>query len=528
MRMWRAAAVLGACAVLVGLLVPRGLAAPAANALRVALAGFEEDNFDPKFTGGTTLMRISVPIYDYVTWLNPNFGVVPGLARSWDVSPDGRVYTFHLRPGLRYHNGDPVTAQDVVFSYNRLMEKDSKNTVAGTLRGIIESIEAPNPATAVFHLRRPEADFLLDASPYEGGSPILPAPYFAKVGADGFSRNPVGGGPWKLVAHDPGSRIEYEAVPNSWRPKPAFQRLVLVNVPEESTRIAMLQRGEADIAEIGLVHAAELKTQQIRVTSVPRAMQFGVFYYGYWTDPKGPMADLRVRKALAYGVNYGAIIRGVLLNQGERSLPWGVFPGSTYADPSRPSQKPYPYDAAKARALLQEAGYARGFDLKLYSLPFSGSPFLPQVAELIADNWRQIGVRPQILPVDFGVFRMMYRGRDPRLMGTATVFRYPAVLDAGFNCQDQGVIRTNGSQPINNSPKIDQLCEDAMKEWIPNQRAEAMKKVFDAVDQEFFFGFTIAYANAVYASNPRTVGDWTPINSYLDLGPVYERIPAAK
>ena len=147
--------------------------------LRVALAGFEEDNFDPKFTGGTTIMRISVPIYDYLTWLSPAFEVVPGLAERWEVSADGRTYTFHLRQGVRFHNGDPVTAQDVQFSLTRQMDKDSKNTSAGTFRGMLQSIDVPGPSTIVMRLKAPDPDLLLNLSPYVGGSPVLPSAYMA-------------------------------------------------------------------------------------------------------------------------------------------------------------------------------------------------------------------------------------------------------------------------------------------------------------------------------------------------------------
>src|SRR5260221_7750719 len=140
---------------------------------------------------------------------------------------------------------------------------------------------------------------------------------------DRFSTAPVGSGPFKVVNHDPGARIEYQAVPDHWRAKPGFDRLVLLAVPEESTRIAMLERGEVEMAEVSVAREGELRTKGMRVTSVPRVLQFGIFYYGSWVDSNGPLADIRVRKALAYAVNHDAIIKGVLLGRGERSLPWG-------------------------------------------------------------------------------------------------------------------------------------------------------------------------------------------------------------
>src|SRR6185436_1251338 len=157
----------------------------------------------------------------------------------------------------------------------RQMDKDSKNSIAGALRGILESVEAPSPSTVVMRLKSADPDLLLNLSPYVGGTPIVPASYMNRIGVDAFARAPVGSGPWKLVKHEPGARIEYEAVPGHWRAEPRFDRLVLMAIPEESSRVAMLERGEADVAEISVGREADLRARQLTVTTIPRVMQIG-------------------------------------------------------------------------------------------------------------------------------------------------------------------------------------------------------------------------------------------------------------
>jgi ABC-type transport system substrate-binding protein len=248
-----------------------------------------------------------------------------------------------------------------------------------------------------------------------------------------------------------------------------------------------------------------------------------MFFYLSWLAKDQPIADPRVRRALALAVDHDAIIKGVLLGQGERSLPFGVFPGASFADPGRPSQKPIGYDPGRARDLLRDAGHAQGFELKLYSLSISGAPYLPATTEVVAANWGAIGVRTRIIPIEFGALRPMFTARDKALVGAATSFRYPAILTASFSCDARGVLRSRGPQPLLESPKVDSLCDEALGAATPEQAAEKMKLVFDEVDREVPM-FTIAYANALYAVDPRHVGPWTAIESFLDLGPVYETV----
>src|SRR4029434_7559525 len=167
----------------------------------------------------------------------------PSLAESWSVSKDGLVYEFLVRKGARFHNSDPVTAEDVKFSFERY-----RGTASRTLKERVVAVEAPDPSRVRFRLKQPWPDFLTFYASATGAGWIVPKKYVEKVGDEGFKKAPVGAGPYKFVSFTPGVELVVEAFDQYWRKTPAVKRLVLKVVPDEATRLAALKRGEVDIA----------------------------------------------------------------------------------------------------------------------------------------------------------------------------------------------------------------------------------------------------------------------------------------
>src|SRR5207302_1390388 len=164
------------------------------------------------------------------------------LAESWTESPDGLTYEFKLRRDLKFHNGDPVTAEDVKFSFERY-----RGTGAKELQARVRQVEVVNPVMVRFHLKEPWPDFMtFYGSTATAGGIIVPKKYLTQVGDDGFRKAPVGAGPYRLVSHTPGVEAVLEAYPGYWRHAPYVKRLVMKSVPEGTTRVAMLKKGEAD------------------------------------------------------------------------------------------------------------------------------------------------------------------------------------------------------------------------------------------------------------------------------------------
>ncbi|MGH7347033.1 MAG: ABC transporter substrate-binding protein, partial [Candidatus Rokuibacteriota bacterium] len=247
--------------------------------------------FDPgEVVGQLTPFWVLYAMHDALVKPMPGNHMTPSLAESWTVSPDQRAYEFKLREGLKFHNGDAFTAEDVKFSF--LRAKGSK-----VLHDRVKEVVVVSPYRVRFDLHEPFPDFMaFYGTMATGAGWIAPKSYVEKVGPDGFKKNPVGLGPYKFVSHTPGIELVMEANESYWRKVPSVKRLVYKVVPEPTTRVAMLKRGEVDVAYLLEVpQAQELK----RDPNVKLAFSGGiaVFFLDFleqW-DPKSPWADKRVR-----------------------------------------------------------------------------------------------------------------------------------------------------------------------------------------------------------------------------------------
>src|SRR5215813_2315052 len=201
--------------------------------------------YEPAETPGLiTPFLILYALHDALVKPMPGKVMTPSLAESWSVSPDGLVYEFVLRKGPTFHNGDPVTAEDVKFSFERY-----RGISAKTLKDRVAAIETPDPRHVRFRLKQPWPDFMTYyATTATGAAWIVPRKYVEKVGEEGFKKAPIGAGPYKFVSFTPGVDLVLEAFDGYWRKTGHVKRLVFKAVPDAVTRLAMLKRGEVDIA----------------------------------------------------------------------------------------------------------------------------------------------------------------------------------------------------------------------------------------------------------------------------------------
>src|SRR5437764_11367523 len=199
--------------------------------------------FDPAEPRGiVTPFMVLYGLHDAMLKALPGNPLAPALAESWTVSPDGLTYEFVLRRGVKFHNGEPVTAEAVKFSFERYRGSANK-----TLKERIAAVETLDPGRVRFRLRHPWPDFVMFYSTATGAGWIVPKKYLEKVGDEGFKRAPIGAGPYRFASFTPGVELVLEAHETYWRKSPSVKRLVLKSIPDESTRLAMLKRGEADI-----------------------------------------------------------------------------------------------------------------------------------------------------------------------------------------------------------------------------------------------------------------------------------------
>jgi peptide/nickel transport system substrate-binding protein len=370
--------------------------------LHIALAFLGGQRFIPwaEFVSGG-IKQYMMLIHDYLVGCTDDGQLDPtgGIAQKWEQAPDKLSWTFWLRQGVTFHDGTEVTAADVKFSLESLFTPQATAGLLGPVRTAYKSLEVVDPYTVTIHLKQPAIFLPWSFSCAVGGEGmILPAKHFQEVGADGFANKPIGSGPYKVAKNALGAFIQLEAVDNHWRDGvPKYKTVTFMLVPEESTRLAQLQTGEADVIAISRERVPEVKAAGFNVFSKRNDQVVAVYMQQQW-DPV-PVADKRVRQALNLAIDKEALLQFVFAGQG---VPVPMYPIGSYgvAGGADAELKPYPYDPEKAKQLLAEAGYPKGFETKIYSYVTADLPELPRLSEAVADYLAKVGVRAHIVSMD--------------------------------------------------------------------------------------------------------------------------------
>ena len=396
-----------------------GLATPAAAAdkpsgeLRIALAFLGSQRLIPwteVASGG--IKQHQLLIYDHLVGCTDDgqLSTANGVAQAWEEAPDHLSWTFTLRKGIIFHDGTELTAEDVKFSIDSLFEPKAVAGLLGPTRAAFKATEVKDPSTVVIHLKQPAIFLPWNFSCAIGNEGmILPKRYFQQLGADGFAKAAIGSGPYKVAKNAMGSSMQLEAVDRHWAEGvPKYKTITLLLVPEESTRMAQLHTGEADIIAVSRERVPEVKAAGFNVFSKLNDQVVAVYMQQQW-DPV-PIADKRVRQALNLALDKEAILKFVFAGQG---VPAVMYPIGSYgvAGGADASLQPYPYDPQRAKQLLAEAGYANGFETKIYSYVTADLPELPRLSEAVADYLGKIGVKAHITPMDRAALSLKRQGK---------------------------------------------------------------------------------------------------------------------
>ena len=337
----------------------------------------------------------------------------PSLAESWTVSRDGLTYDFVLRKGVKFHNGDPLTSEDAKFSFDRY-----KGAAAKLIKDRVKEVQTPDPHRLRIVLKDPWPDFMaFFGTTASGIGWVVPKKYVEKVGEEGFKKAPVGAGPYKVVSFNPGVDLVLEAFEGYWRKPPSIKRLVLRTITDESTRAAAVKRGEIDIAYLvtGPI-AEELKrTPGLKVASPLPSM--GKFWLDFpeQGNAKSPWHDQRVRLAASLAVDRKAVSDAEWLGFARPS--GGIVPKAMEFALDLP---PHPYDPAKAKSLLAEAGYPNGFD----GGDFTPFPPYSSMGEAIANYLRAVGIRTRVKTMERAAFLTAWR--EKKIPGVIMALVAPA------------------------------------------------------------------------------------------------------
>ncbi len=331
--------------------------------------------------------------------------IVPALATSWDVSDDNLTYTFHLREGVKFHDGTPMNADAVVFSLDRQLSEDHKYHEYGPwkywlnymgMSDIVDSIVAKDDLTVVFNLQKPEAPFIANLAMDFAGI-VSPTAFMADP--EGFSSNPVGTGPFKFVSWTKDSDIVLDRNDDYWEDV-FLDRLILKVIPDATARWLALQKGEVDVIDFP---AADDLPAMAADPDVELIQQAGL-NVGYLAlnNEKKPYDDKRVRQAMNYAIDRDEIIAAVYGSAGQvakNPIPPNIW---SYND----DIEAYPYDVDKAKALLAEAGYANGFKTEIWAMPVA-RPYNPdarKIAEIMQAQLAKINVEVEIVSYEWGTY----------------------------------------------------------------------------------------------------------------------------
>ena len=321
----------------------------------------------------------------------------PALAERYEFAEDAKTATFRLRAGLKFHNGAPVTPADVKWSYEHY-----HGAWASVLHERTDGVEILDDRTLRFEFKRPFLDFprLIGTANVSGAGWVVPAKYYEEVGPDGFARKPIGTGPYRLVAQEPGTRLEFEAFDDYYRPV-HVKRFTIISVPEAATRVAMLERGEADIMYFVPGELID------RVKNNPQVMLAPVVSGSWWLefpgfqDPKNPFHDKRVREAVSLAIDREAINDTESGGMGRVSGNW-INEDVQYAI----EWPKFPRDAAKAKALMKEAGYPNGFNVDWVT----PAPNYYSRGERVVSQLQNIGIRSKLQVMERAVFQKRLEG----------------------------------------------------------------------------------------------------------------------
>jgi len=394
--------------------------------------GGDSVGLDPAFeTDGNSFM-ICDNVYDeLVLYADESTEIVPGLATSWESSPDGLTYTFHLREGVKFHDGTDFDADAVVFSLGRQMkEKNVKffkkewkfpesqppveYWLSMEMDDIVGSIEAVDERTVVFHLKRPEAPFIANMG--MDFAAIVSPTAALKHGPD-FKSNPVGTGPFKFVEWKKDDHITLEANKDYWNGRPYLDQVVFRSIPDNSVRFLELKSGSIHICQFPNPEDIDLakKDDNLKLVSQP-GMNIGYLSFNH-TKPL--WQDKRVRKAIACAINKQAIVDNIYYGMGQvakNTIPPTMW---SYND----DIQDYPYDPEKAKALLEEADFAGKLKeagqekISLWSMPVP-RPYNPngmKVGEAMQADLKKVGIDVELVTFEWGTYLKKQRTQDPAM-----------------------------------------------------------------------------------------------------------------
>jgi peptide/nickel transport system substrate-binding protein/oligopeptide transport system substrate-binding protein len=480
-----------------------GESSPSRRTLIDSRDTYDPRSLDPALSTDVPTGRAVGYVFDGLVRFTPDAQVVPGLARSWDISTDGMTYTFHLRKGVKFHDGRPFSARNVVNSFMRVLDPKSKGgrgwplyPIAGAKEyadgkggSTISGLTAPNDTTVVIRLKEPFAIF-----------PKLLAMPVAAIVPDSvpsnFGEHPIGTGPWKFVEWKHDDYLKFAANPDYFDTPPKADSLMARIIPEPSTAVAEFESGNVDV-----LYVPEGETKNWEQTDEKKAMlesapALRVFYVAINTT-RGKLADARVRQALNYATDAKAILEGIVSGRG--NLAAGVIPPSLPGGDS--TRKGYTRDVAKAKQLLAAAG-ATDLKLELWS---SQTPPFPRIAQAIQAQLKEAGVTVTLVQRDASSMREAARAGQTDMALKDWFADYPDAENFLYPLLHSANKGVGGNVSFYSNAEFDKLVNEARREQDDAKRtalySQADQLEYNDAPMIYLFFYKELYAVQPWITN---------------------------
>ena len=438
--------------------------------------------FDPAESQGIiTPYMVYYALHDALVKPMPGQPLAPSLAESWSVSKDHLAYEFVLRKGIRFHNGEPVTPEDVKFSFERY-----RGAAAKTLKERVAAVDIVDAERVRFRLKQPWPDFLNFYATATGAGWIVPKKYVEKVGDEGFKRAPIGAGPYRFVSFTPGVELVMEASDTYWRKRPSVRRAVFKVIPDESTRFAALKRGEVDIVYSIRGALAEDLRRTPGMQLVPTVLQgtFWLYFPEQW-DSKSPWHNVKLRQAVNVGIDRQAVNQAETL--GFSRLTNSIIPDifDFFWKPPAPV-----HDPARAKRLMGEAGYPNGFDAGEYFCDVAYA----NIAEAMANDLQTLGIRVKLRPLERAAFFSAYGEKKLKniIQGASGAFGNAATRLEAF-------VARGGTYVYGSYPDIDGLLQEQAADTDLKRREATLHRIQQLVHERAIYApiWQLAFLNGV-------------------------------
>jgi oligopeptide transport system substrate-binding protein len=467
---------------------------------------YDPRSLDPAMSTDVPTGRAVSYLFDGLTRFTPDGKVEPGLAQRWEVSTDGRTYTFHLRTGVKFHNGLAFTAHNVVQSFRRVLDPASKGGRGQPLFGIQGArafadgkgsalgVSATDDSTVVITLDEPLAIFpKLLALPVAS---IVPD----SVGAD-FGQHPIGTGPWRLVEWKHDDYVKFAKNADYFGGAPKFDTLVARIIPEETTAVAEFESGAVDVLYVPEDQTKEWGSDSKKRVLLHSAAALRLWYMGV-NVTRGPLKDARVRKAIAQAIDTRTLLTQLLNGRGRVAA--GVIPPSLEgADTTR---VPFAFDTAAARKLLVDAGFPNGINLELWS---SQTPPFPRLAEAIQAYLKVVGIRVKLVQRDASTMRAAARAGQTDLVLKDWYADYPDAEDFLYPLLHSASKGVGGNVSFYSNPEFDKLVSASRIESDSVKRA-ALYRQADSLAFSDVALIPLFFYNDLFAVQPWVLGFQVP------------------